>query len=51
MANCMTLYKIVMAPTASVPPYLSRETLKQMEMTLSVNCMIKGDAPKNTQGR
>ena len=47
----MTLDKIVIAPTAIVPPYFFRETLKQIVKTLSVNCIINGDKPKKMQGR
>ena len=50
MANCMMLVRMVMAPTAVSPPYLSREALKQMAMRLSVDCMIKGDRPRARQG-
>ena len=50
MANCMTLERMVMAPTARSPPYLSSEKLKQTEITLSLACMIKAAAPKAMQG-
>ena len=51
MANCMTLERMVMAPTARSPPYFSREALKHTEMTLSLACMMKVAVPRATQGR
>ena len=51
MANCMTLERIVMAPTAMSSPYFSREALKHMEITLSLACMINVAVPSATQGR
>ena len=51
MANCMTLVRMVMAPTAMSPPYLSKEELKQMEMTLSLACIMKVDRPSARLGR
>ena len=40
---------MVIAPTATSPPYFSREELKQMEMMLSLACMIKGATPSAMQ--
>ena len=37
---------MVMAPTAISPPYLRREELKHINRTLSVICIIKGEAPR-----
>ena len=51
MANCMTLARMVIAPTARSPPYWRRLVLKQTLRMLSVNCMIKGDTPRARQGR
>ena len=51
MANCMTLDRMVMAPTARSPPYFSREALKHTEMTLSLACMMNAAVPRATQGR
>ena len=51
MANCMTLVRIVMAPTAMSPPYLKREELKHTEMTLSLACMMNGARPRARQGQ
>ncbi len=51
MANCMTLVKMVMAPTAMSPPYFSREELKHTERMLSLACMINVASPRATQGR
>ena len=51
MANCMTLERMVMVPTAISPPYLRREVLKQTEMTLSLACIMKAERPRATQGR
>ena len=51
MANCITLVRMVMAPTATSPPYFKSEELKQTAITLSVDCMIKVAAPNATQGR
>ena len=42
---------MVMAPTASVPPYLSREALKHTEMTLSLACIVNVARPSATHGR
>ena len=47
--NCITLVRIVIAPTAISPPYFNRLVLKQTDSTLSVNCMIKGARPSDTQ--
>ena len=44
MASCMMLMSTVMAPTAMSPPYFSREELKQTEMRLAVDCVMKGQA-------
>ena len=41
---------MVMAPTATSPPYFRREVLKQMFRMLSVNCMTKGAAPSAMAG-
>ena len=51
MANCMTLVKMVMAPTAISPPCFRSEDLKQTEITLSLACMIKVAMPSATQGK
>ena len=51
MANCITLVRIVMAPTAMSPPYLSREALKHTEMTLSLACIVNVARPSATHGR
>ena len=51
MANCITLVRMVIAPTAMSPPYLSSEELKQTEMMLSVLCMMNVDSPSARQGR
>ena len=51
MANCMTLVSIVIAPTAISPPYLSKDELKQTEITLSLDCMIKVASPSVMHGR
>ena len=51
MENCITLDRMVMAPTAMSLPYSCSWVLKQMEMTLSVSCMTKGDRPRATQGQ
>ena len=51
MANCIMLVSTVMAPTATFPPYFSREELKHTAIRLSVDCMIKGDRPRARQGR
>ena len=50
MANCMTLDRMVIAPTARFPPYFSREELKHRSRMLSVDCMTKGATPSPTQG-
>ena len=47
---CITDDRIVIAPTATSPPYLSRLVLKQMFNTLSVNCMINGATPSAIHG-
>ena len=46
MANCMMLESTVIAPTAMSPPYFSSEELKHTVMRLSVDCMMKGEAPR-----
>lgn len=51
MENCITLVRIVIAPTAVSPPYFSREELKQIFRILSVDCITKGLNPSSTQGR
>ena len=51
MANCMTLERMVMAPTAMSSPYFSSEELKHMEITLSLACMMKVAVPSATQGK
>ena len=51
MENCITLLRMVMAPTAVSPPYFSREELKQIFRILSVDCITKGLNPRSTQGR
>ena len=48
--NCITLPMMVMAPTATSPPYFNSEVLKQMFRMLSVNCITKGDAPSAMAG-
>jgi len=50
MANCITLVRIVIAPTATSPPYLSSEELKHTEITLSLDCMIKAALPSAMHG-
>ena len=50
MANCMTLVRMVIAPTAISPPYLSKEELKQTEITLSLACMMKEESPNARLG-
>ena len=50
MENCITLDKMVIAPTAKSPPYFWREALKQTEITPSVDCITNGDMPKAKQG-
>ena len=50
MENCITLAKIVIAPTAISPPYLCREVLKQTDRRLSVDCIIKGETPSAKTG-
>ena len=39
-----------MAPTAMSPPYFSREELKHTVIRLSVDCMMKGEAPRARAG-
>ena len=51
MANCMTLVRMVMAPTARSPPYFSSEVLKHTEITLSLACMTNRALPSARQGR
>ena len=51
MANCITLDRTVMAPTAKSPPYFKREELKQSTNRLSVACMTKGETPRAMQGK
>ena len=51
MANCITLVRMVIAPTAISPPYFKREELKQMEIMLSLDCIIKLDSPRARLGR
>ena len=51
MANCMTLVRMVIAPTATSPPYFNRDELKQTEMMLSLACMTNVAVPRATQGR
>ena len=51
MANCITLVRMVMAPTAISPPYRSRDELKQTVTILSLDCMIKAASPSAIQGR
>ena len=51
MANCITLERMVMAPTAMSSPYFRSEVLKQTEMTLSLACITKAERPRATQGR
>ena len=46
MANIITLVKIVIAPTATSPPYFNREELKHTEMILSLACIINPDNPR-----
>ena len=40
-----------MAPTATSPPYFSKEELKHTEMILSLACMINKESPRARQGR
>ena len=51
IANCITLVRIVIAPTAISPPYFWRELLKHTEITLSLACMINVATPRARQGR
>ena len=51
MENCITLDRMVMAPTAISPPYFSREELKHIFSMLSVDCMINGDSPSAIHGK
>jgi hypothetical protein len=51
MANCITLVRIVIAPTAMSPPYASKEELKQTDITLSLACIIKVAVPRAMQGK
>ena len=50
MANCITLDKIVIAPTAKSPPYFNNDELKHNIKTLSVACIAKGATPKAIHG-
>ena len=50
MANCITLVQMVMAPTATSPPYFSKEELKHTEIMLSLACITKGESPNATHG-
>ena len=50
-ANCITLLRMVMAPTARSPPYFNRDELKQTEITLSLACMVKVARPNAMQGK
>ena len=50
IANCITLDRIVIAPTARSPPYFNNEELKHNTRILSVDCMINGAAPRPIQG-
>ena len=45
------LTKIVMAPTASSPPYFCREELKHMLIRLSVAFITKGETPSAKTGQ
>ena len=51
MANCITLVRMVIAPTATSPPYFSREELKHTEIMLSLACMTKVESPRARLGR
>ena len=51
MANCITLERIVMAPTAISPPYLSRDELKQTDITLSLDSITNEARPSATHGK
>ena len=42
----MILLNIVMAPTATSPPYFDKEALKQILMALSVALIINGETPR-----
>ena len=46
----MMLESTVIAPTAMSPPYFSSEELKHTVMRLSVDCMMKGEAPRARAG-
>ena len=50
IANCITLVRIVIAPTATSPPYLSSDELKQTETMLSLDCITNVESPKAIQG-
>lgn len=49
MANCITLVRMVIAPTARSPPYFKSEELKHTEITLSLDCMINTEEPNARQ--
>ena len=51
IANCITLVRIVIAPTAISPPYFNNEELKQTWMTLSLDCITKVESPRARQGK
>ena len=41
---------MVMAPTATSPPYFSKEELKQIEIILSLDCITKTEDPRAKVG-
>ena len=47
----MTLVRIVIAPTATSPPYFNKEELKHTEIMLSLACMINRESPRARQGK
>ena len=51
IANCMTLVRMVIAPTAISPPYCSSDELKQTEITLSLACITKVEHPSARLGK